>query len=469
MEVVSTLGIGTYGSVYRVSHNNKNGALKVMQRSTGSFSGFIRTTLRELWLGRNFVPYTGTITSPTGTFFAGLQPLGICSLADVTPLTLSQLRLVGHQIAVQLQAIHSDGIIHHDVKPQNIILYNESTARLVDFSLSMRVGQSYDADVVTMWWRAPEILMGIPHNNKSDVWSLGVILLNAINIKPLIIADVRATSEEMLKKLVSVFGTRNFGILEKRFAIKSSRTAPICKCDEDLNGLLERMLEMDPEKRASMKEVLKHSFWTGPRENLSNLGSCEYPVKLDACTRQSIETSYVAPIQPMTQNNGASLIDRIEAFELFVDAAVFFNMNLSVILSALYIWDTLSLSSAEAIRASFFAASCIDTDKDIGIADACERIDYTSQTCSNEAVVRAIVYSIPGSCGLCPVAHLHWLERDRSRIWMFVSSASTWASAEAKEAWCGKIIGTSWTPLFKALLSHCKFSEGSARYDLYLL
>lgn len=98
-----------------------------------------------------------------------------------------------HQMLDAIAYCHMHRIFHRDLKPQNLLVDTEGHIKLADFGLArltnipMRI---YTHEVVTLWYRAPEILLGSKfYTNGVDVWSLGCIFAEMILRKPLFPGD----------------------------------------------------------------------------------------------------------------------------------------------------------------------------------------------------------------------------------------------------------------------------------------
>lgn len=203
-------------------------------------------------------------------------------------------------LALSLEFLHSRGIYHRDVKPANVICFLNpdgtlQAAKLTDFGLS----QYYTTqtlslpDMVTLWYRAPEIALRKEYNLKVDVWSFGCILYEYVAGTQLL------RPESDLQLINSVIGLLPFpreDILLARQIMGNVASPGKIMCLRDrihlpdyqiasfnsslLGGksnsgnyrdyldLLEGCLKVNPKERLSMNQVLNHPFFNGHRKTI---------------------------------------------------------------------------------------------------------------------------------------------------------------------------------------------------------
>ncbi|MEU3671160.1 MULTISPECIES: serine/threonine-protein kinase [Streptomyces] len=103
---------------------------------------------------------------------------------DAGPLSAVQVTRIGADISSALDHVHAHGVIHHDVKPSNILLGAEGSPHLADFGLSRTVHDdshsAHDTLVGTLAYMAPEQFLGQGASTASDIYALGMTLLEAL-------------------------------------------------------------------------------------------------------------------------------------------------------------------------------------------------------------------------------------------------------------------------------------------------
>uniref|UniRef100_V9L739 Putative serine/threonine-protein kinase SgK494-like protein n=2 Tax=Callorhinchus milii TaxID=7868 RepID=V9L739_CALMI len=94
------------------------------------------------------------------------------------PFAEGKLRVFAAELGSALGFLHDFGVIHRDVKMENILINDKGHLKLTDFGLSHRLRRGERAYTIcgTMQYMAPEVLSGGPYNHSSDWWSLGILL-----------------------------------------------------------------------------------------------------------------------------------------------------------------------------------------------------------------------------------------------------------------------------------------------------
>ena len=147
------------------------------------------------------------------------------------------------QIARGLSAAHAHRIIHRDVKPSNIIVTNENVAKIVDFGLARVVASASATQSIsstgTLPYMSPEQILGETIDQRSDIWSLGVILVQMI-----------AGSHPFLRPSTGAM----------TFAILNQAPAAVDMTPPAVQPILYRALSKKPETRYSNAEEMLHAL-----------------------------------------------------------------------------------------------------------------------------------------------------------------------------------------------------------------
>ena len=87
-----------------------------------------------------------------------------------------------HQIISAISHCHALGVIHRDIKADNVMIDKRGTVKLLDFGLSKNQKKVFDNEICgTPYYMAPEMILGESYTSQIDVWSLGVLLYYSVS------------------------------------------------------------------------------------------------------------------------------------------------------------------------------------------------------------------------------------------------------------------------------------------------
>jgi serine/threonine protein kinase len=166
-------------------------------------------------------------------------------------------------------------MMHRDLKPQNVLLSKDGEiAKICDFGLSRAYRTAplhYSLEVITLWYRPPEILLGDTLYTQSvDVWSLGCIFAEMVTRDPLFPGD--SDIDQLLKiirgkgtpevegwpELANLPGYRQVALPEVKRATMAELVPATCEVGADL---MESFLLYNPIDRISCRDALAHRFF----------------------------------------------------------------------------------------------------------------------------------------------------------------------------------------------------------------
>ena len=191
-EKICKIGEGTYGNVYKVKckKNGKTYAMKVFKPEHNQ-DGVPTTVLREISLLKELDH--PCIIKLHNVFFRENSKISVLfdyikqdlknKMDDYDPdymMPEKFIKIIMYQILLGTRYMHSEGIIHRDLKPSNILITSKDKIKIADFGLARSYSFAVDKfthEVVTLWYRAPEILLGDDqYFTAVDVWSVGMIM-----------------------------------------------------------------------------------------------------------------------------------------------------------------------------------------------------------------------------------------------------------------------------------------------------
>lgn len=213
------------------------------------------------------------------------------------PMPMQTVKSLLHQILHGINYLHVNWIIHRDLKPSNILVtgldkpqQERGCVKIADFGLArlfqspLRPMSDVDAVVVTIWYRAPELLLGAKHYTKAiDLWAIGCIFAELITSKPLFQGVEKAREGDDRNPFQADQVDKIFRILGKPSVDSWPGIVELPHWDEARNwqdhanvlgtkmpalpegsagyDLLSKLLAYDPAKRITASEALNHDFF----------------------------------------------------------------------------------------------------------------------------------------------------------------------------------------------------------------
>ncbi|XP_043552537.1 serine/threonine-protein kinase PAK 5-like isoform X2 [Chiloscyllium plagiosum] len=183
------------------------------------------------------------------------------ALTDIvthTRMNEEQIATVCLSVLKALAYLHSQGVIHRDIKSDSILLTSDGRIKLSDFGFCAQVSKEVPRRkslVGTPYWMAPEVISRLPYGTEVDIWSLGVMVIEMVDGEPPYFNEPPLQAMRRIRDNLP------------------PRLKDVHKASSVLRGFLDLMLVRDPLQRASAQELLKHPFL-----KLSGPPSCIVPL-----------------------------------------------------------------------------------------------------------------------------------------------------------------------------------------------
>ncbi|XP_031476335.1 cyclin-dependent kinase G-2-like [Nymphaea colorata] len=297
-ERLNRINEGTYGVVYR-ARDKKTGEIVALKKvkMEKEREGFPLTSLREINILLSFhhpsiVDVKEVVVgSNLDSVFMVMEYMDhdLKALMETMkqPFSTSEVKCLMRQLLEGVKYLHDNWVLHRDLKTSNLLLNNRGELKICDFGLARQYGsplREYTRLVVTLWYRAPELLLGAKlYSTAIDMWSLGCIMAELLAKEPLFPGK---TETDQLDKIFRILGTPNekiwpgyaklpgakcnfvrqpYNKLREKFpkftATSFSGKPTLSDAGFDL---LNRLLTYDPEKRITADDALEHKWFTEP-------------------------------------------------------------------------------------------------------------------------------------------------------------------------------------------------------------
>eukprot|EP00919_Chromeraceae_sp_WS-2016_P008351 GHVR01019726.1.p1 GENE.GHVR01019726.1~~GHVR01019726.1.p1 ORF type:complete len:298 (-),score=63.99 GHVR01019726.1:209-1102(-) len=285
------IGEGTYGVVYKAQDvSGEVFALKKI-RLEAEDEGIPSTAIREISLLKelqhpNIVRLCDVIhTERKLTLVFEYLDQDLKKLLDqcekgLEPETMKSFL---YQLLRGVAYCHQHRVLHRDLKPQNLLINREGALKLADFGLARAFGipvRSYTHEVVTLWYRAPDVLMGSrKYSTPVDVWSIGCIFAEMSNGRPLFPGS---SDSDQLVRIFKLLGTPTAAMWPTAVELpgwkndfpqyQAHRWASVVpQLDAAGVDLLSKMLKYDPNQRISARQAMDHEYFKDLSDLVKNM------------------------------------------------------------------------------------------------------------------------------------------------------------------------------------------------------
>ncbi|XP_029293862.1 cyclin-dependent kinase 6 [Cottoperca gobio] len=288
-DLLAEVGEGSYGKVYKAREvGGKQRLLAVKKfniRGDTSDVGIPAFMIREVALLRkmkyfnhpNIVKLLDASAVPVGrsldlTLVLEYIDQDLSTYISKVPasgLSRDCIKDVMQQLLQGLDFLHTNMVLHRDMKPENILISSRGEVKIADFGLARiyTYNIALTPGVVTLWYRAPEVLLNSVYMSSVDMWSAGCIFAELFLLRPLFQGY---TEVQQLQKIFEVIGLPSEEDWPKdspiRYSVswgpKGSCTKLLHNLSPDENNLLSQCLAFRPSRRISAAKALAHPVFT---------------------------------------------------------------------------------------------------------------------------------------------------------------------------------------------------------------
>lgn len=280
-ERLGKIGEGTYGVVYK-AREIQTGIVTALKkiRLEQEDEGVPSTAIREISILKelnhpNIVHFKDVIHGDKKLYlvFEFLDQDLKRYMDSVKILRPALIKSYLYQLVNGVAFCHMRRVLHRDLKPQNLLIDKTGKLKLADFGLARAFGipvRHYTHEVVTLWYRAPEILLGArKYSTPVDMWSIGCIFAEMVMKSPLFAGD---SEIDQLFKIFQTLGTPTNQMWNGVTELPEYNPAfpkwhrrhigdTVSSLDPVGMDLLSQLLVYDPDRRISASDALRHPYF----------------------------------------------------------------------------------------------------------------------------------------------------------------------------------------------------------------
>ncbi|XP_030649798.1 cyclin-dependent kinase 6 [Chanos chanos] len=289
-EILAEIGEGAYGKVYKareVRERQRLVAVKKLNIAADPDTGIPQFMIREVALLRKIEHFHHPNIVKLLNVSAGVRNRSLdltlvfeyidqdlstfLSMAPENGLSREKIKDVTRQLLRGLDFLHTNMLVHRDLKPDNVLVSSRGEVKIADFGLARiyTYNIALTPCVVTLWYRAPEVLLHCGYMSSVDLWSAGCIFAELFLLRPLFRGYTEA---QQLQKIFEVIGLpkeeewpRESPVCyNPAWAAQGSSAQLQARLGREENDLLFQCLTFSPASRISACKALSHPFLADP-------------------------------------------------------------------------------------------------------------------------------------------------------------------------------------------------------------
>ena len=290
---VCVIGHGAYGTVCSASDSNMGGKKVAVKHVKDVFESQMtaKRMLREIRVHRLLQREAPDVAvTLLGAVIPHDKFSDVCFVMELMDCTLhtvcrnpecvmsdEHIKYLAQQLICAVHKMHACGIVHRDIKPQNVLVNADCTLRICDFGMARPLsGQDkflWSDYVTTRWYRAPEMFADnrlIEYTKASDMWSVGCVIAEMLSGGRALFPG--KSSEHQRSLITAMLGPAPSGYLASLFDATTTTTSSVFSGDlldyrfaaspPGASSLLRGLLQYQPNERLTAYDAMRHAFFS---------------------------------------------------------------------------------------------------------------------------------------------------------------------------------------------------------------
>lgn len=335
-EILGYIAAGTYGRVYKAKSKDESARLCAIKKfkadkegEVSYYTGISQSAYREMALCKelnheNVINLVETILEDKSIYLVFdyaehdlLQLIHYHYHPEGRPIPNTTIKSIMYQLFQGVDYLHKNWILHRDLKPANIMITAQGVVKIGDLGLARifrRPLQSLlrsDKIVVTIWYRAPELLLGGRHYTPAiDLWAIGCIFAEMLSLRPIFKSEevkmdnkkVVPFQKDQFQKMIEILGSPsqdqwpNIVCYPDYPLLQTMRSYPnrlktwykrVTTAEPQGLDLLQRLLSYNPHVRVTAEAALAHAYFNSgghpPSKNAFEGSKYTYPPRRLTC------------------------------------------------------------------------------------------------------------------------------------------------------------------------------------------